>query len=531
MPTLVERTKRQLRTLRRMQREMWTTGADYQRNNAVHLFRTVAIVYRGVFDNKLFSRAAALSYSSLLALGPVIGIVVLLVGTFMRGNAEQRIKEAIIFAIPSLEDYLNLPPESGGYFLDSDPLQPSPLSEAEGGPPSEELPENVSQQEVATALDILIERIVDGVNQTIGGVNAGGGGVAVSIGGIILIWIGISLLVAVEGAFNDIWGVREGRTWGNRIVIYWAVLSLGALVGFALIGFLSASTVAGVLDAIPLADELPVLVAIAGPTVSFVGLTLLLMIFYKFFPNTHVRTRPALVGGLIVALLLVVNNLLSILYINQVIRIQSLYGSVGIILVLMFGLFLFWVFLLLGGQITYALQNVGFLANQRAWNNVSLRTRETITFAAFIIVCRRFAASLPPLSSDEIADMIRVPNNIVNESLTRLTQLELLMPVRGREEDAGERSCFVPSRPLKKITLASFKRMYSCQGSNEGTDLVRRVDPLVESFRERMDTVEGGELGDHTIDQLLEEFPTDPPLLPKEIQARQAEEADRRASS
>jgi len=218
------------------------------------------------------------------------------------------------------------------------------------------------------------------------------------------------------------------------------------------------------------------------------------------------------------------NNFVSILYINKVIQIQSLYGSVGIIVVLMFGLYLFWVFLLLGGQITYAMQNVSFLANQRAWNNIPRRTRETITCAACLLTRRRFAAQLPPLSADEIADKMRVPNNIINESLNRLTHLDLLMPVRGREDDHhGERSCFVPARPLKRISRASFKQLYSSQGSNEGTDLVRKIDPLVETFRQRLDRVEDGELGAKTIDELLDEHPAEPPLLPREIEQKKQE--------
>lgn len=530
MPEPLSRFRREWNRFRQIQREMWQTSGEHGRGGMVQFMRVVAIAYRGVIENQLFSRAAALSYSSLLALAPVLGVVVLLVGTFMKGDPEVRIKQALLFAVPTLEEYINLSTEAvdpGKGLAPTAPKQTDAVASENGQQPDtdpEPLPANVTDEEMSTALDVLIARMMEGVNQTISGVNSGGGGLAASIGGLILIWVGISLLVAVEGAFNDIWGVREGRTWGSRIVIYWAVLSLGALLGFALIGFLSASTVAGVIDALPIAGNFTALLAIAGPLISFLGLTIMLTVFYKFFPNTHVRTKPALMGGVVVAMLLVLNNLFSIIYINRVIQAQSLYGSLGIILVLMFGLYVFWVFLLLGGQITYAVQNVSFLANQRAWSNVSARTRETITFAAFIIVCRRFAATMTPLSADEIADMIRVPNNIVNESLTRLTHLDLIMPVRGREEES-ERSCYVPSRPLKKITLASFKRAYACEGSNEGTDVVRKADPLVDFFRTRIDALEDGELAGKSVDDLLDEHPTDTPLRRSEQKAVQQADA------
>lgn len=514
---------------RRVKRSLWETGRDAPKGFWVGMMRIAAITYRGVFDNRLFSRAAALSYSSLLALGPIVGIIVLLTGTFMRGDPEEHIKRALLFIAPTMAEYVNLEkremveaeteagrtkeeiivlPEKIETPADVAALPPEMRPDTDPKP----LPPEVSESDVSTALDVLIDRMIAGANETIGNVEQGGKGIFGAIGGMVLIWIGITLLVAVENAFNEVWGVRQGRAWGHRIVFYWAVLSLGALIGFALIGILSATTVAGLFNKLPYGATLSKVMIVGGPVVSFLGLTGLLTLFYQFFPNTSVRFRPAATGAVVVAVLLVTNQLLSILYIRQVVRIQSLYGSVGIILVLMIGLYFFWVFLLLGGQLTYATQNVSFLANQRAWNNVSLRTRETITFATYIVICRRFSNCLPPLSADEIADIIRVPTNIVNESLTRLCELNLLTALREREDDAAERACFLPARPLNKITLAKFREVYTRQGSDEGADLVRGVDPLIEMMRDRLDSLEDEALSNKTIDDLLEEYKVEPPL-------------------
>ncbi|MDV7401933.1 YhjD/YihY/BrkB family envelope integrity protein, partial [Arthrospira platensis SPKY1] len=101
-------------------------------------------------------------------------------------------------------------------------------------------------------------------------------------------------------------------------------------------------------DFLPMAEHMGRLIAIGSPLISLFALTALLTFAYQFFPNTQVNFFPALIGALLTCILLFINNYLSILYVHRVITLQSLYGSVAIIPVLMFGLYFFWVFILMG---------------------------------------------------------------------------------------------------------------------------------------------------------------------------------------
>ena len=68
-------------------------------------------------------------------------------------------------------------------------------------------------------------------------------------------------------------------------------------------------------------------------------------------PNARVRWSAALVGGLAIAVLVVGNHRLAALYVGKVTELQSLYGELSIVLVLMFGIYLSWLFVLIGGQV------------------------------------------------------------------------------------------------------------------------------------------------------------------------------------
>src|SRR5207248_2051813 len=106
-------------------------------------------------------------------------------------------------------------------------------------------------------------------------------------------------------------------------------LTLGAVLFFAAVTGLSAGALFNAFDKIPFGGEVVSLLRFFLPAGSFVLLIAVLTIFYRTIPNTHVWWRAALVGALVVATLLVLNNFLAFLYLKRVVLQRSLYGSLG----------------------------------------------------------------------------------------------------------------------------------------------------------------------------------------------------------
>jgi membrane protein len=463
---------------------LWLDELYLKRRWYVVLIRILAILWRGVFDNSLFTRASALSYSSLLALAPILGVFVILSGSFFSMNAEEHVKKVFFLIAPTLEEYI----------ADDAATEPEIIqTTTDAAPGTESRPETEKKltraREMDNALDLLIRHMIDGVRENLHGISKAGKGVASAIGALVLVWMGITLLIAIENVMNSIWGVKSGRALGKKVVLYWALLSLGILGALILVGLSSAETLGKGLLALPFGESLAKHATSIAAILSGISLTLVLTFFYKFFPNTRVRFVPALIGGFVTASLLVANKMLSMMYINKVLTIQSLFGSMGIILVLMFGLYLFWAFLLVGGQLTYAVQNAQFLADQKAWANASHRAREMTALAALVLVSRRFAHCEPALSSDEIAEQLRVPANILNEALLRLCEMGLLTSLEnGQGKDEGsDRVCFMPARPTSSMSFAAFHNAYMSLGDERGLGKLRNADPAVGLFWKRME--------------------------------------------
>ncbi|MDX2109675.1 MAG: YihY/virulence factor BrkB family protein [Verrucomicrobiota bacterium] len=478
----------------------------YAQRLLILCLRVVAITVQGVFTNQLLFRAAALSFYSLIGMGPMIAIVVMLSGFMLKSEdpalAAKTLNKIFTFIAPPVAEYnkISQPPPVPVQTL-TQPVenvasQPNPganiLTDADIANRDAALTPELNDE-----LNSLLTTMIESArSKTVG-----------AFGLVVLIFIAIQLLTSVETTFNEIWGARRGRSWGERIVFYWTFISLGTMLGFGAIGLLSASAMAGIFNFLPFGTLLGKVFVLAGPLLSFAFILGLLMAFYKFFPNTTVNWKAALTGAFVTALLLVTNHLLSIVYVSKVIESRSFYGSLGIIPVLMLGLYIFWFFVLLGSQITYAVQNVNYVTNQQAWNNISMHVKELLSLAAFLQICRRFKDCARPYSVTELAERMHAPAHLLNESLTRLCDMGYLSLAMDRGKENNEVIRYQPARPLARLTFAELSTAIDEYGSNQGASYLYRSDPLIEWYRSRMDAVKDTQLSTKTLDQLLDDVP------------------------
>jgi membrane protein len=486
------------------------------------VLRVISITVSGLFENKTASRAAALSFSSLLGLGPLVAIAVLVAGLVLDKNdpylAVNVLHRLITFAAPSISEYEDYEkssdqgkaPPAPETKTEATPAAPaSPTAASAGGNPSPALgasqpsPRHRPSKGRGSVNDDLVQ-LIDGF---ITGARHGTAGV---IGGLTLALIVLGLFMSIENAFNEIWGVRRGRSLLKRVVFYWTVLILGAVLFFAAVTALGASALFNFFaENLPLGAHLLGLVVALLPTLSKVLLVIVLTFFYRFTPNTRVYWRAALIGAVVVAGLLVLNNYLAFIYFRRVLISKSLYGSLGILPMLMFGLFIFWFVVLVGGQLSYAVQNVRFRSSQAAWHSLAESTRERLSLVVLLTISRRFQQDLPPVNASQLAALLKVSTQILNECLNCLVDLKFVTPIPPANSDSPTDYLYQPARPLAHITLQQFKLAFDNYGADPAGDTLDGIDPIARSYREHMLTLGQDKFLAKPLDQLLSDFPFD----------------------
>lgn len=476
-------------------KEIWQSA--YLRDRSLRgrcyaFLRVVSITLTGLGETRATSRAAALSFSTLLGLAPLIGIAVLVAGFAMGTNNSElvtdKLNDLIKFIAPQISQY-----------------EQSRVSSETSAPPTA-----AATDPAKPAKRLVVNpELVTFINNSIAGTRSSAGGVVSTLS---LLAIVLLLFTSVEQVFNDIWGVRRGRSWLVRIVSYWTILTLGAVLFFGSVGALSAGTFVGYFGQhLPFGGEVVKAITFFLPAFSMVLLVIILTLFYRFIPNTHVFWRAAFLGAVAVALLLELNNLLAFSYFRRVNLTQSLFGSLALLPVLMFGLYVFWLFILVGGQISYAVQNVHFRNSQAAWGSLSEFTREKITLVVLLTIARRFEACLPAGTVSEIGSTVKVPTQVLNECLNRLVEMNLISPIPPAPHSGSSDYLYQPARPLNRITLQQFKHSFENFGHDPASEGIGRLDPIVEKYQSVLAEVSADELFTTPLDTLFGQYTFDPP--------------------
>ena len=452
--------------------------------------RVISITWTVFSETHVLARAAALSFSSLLGLGPLIALAVL-VGGFVLGNngdpnlVANQLGQIIEKVAPQLKqlDSLSTPDHRPGLAVSPD--------------------------------------VVSLVNGFIAGARSSSAGV---FGVLALILIVLLLFKSVEDAFNDIWGIRLGRSLLMRVVFYWTILTLGAVLFFAAVALLGAGAAVNIFTEsfakLPGGAGLLAVLRWSLPAFSVTLLVALLTLVYRVVPNTKVFWRAAFAGALVVATLLLLNNFVALLYVRRVYLERSLYGSLGILPVLMIGLYIFWLYVLIGGVISYAVQNVHFRNSQAAWSQLTESMRERLSLVVLLTICRRFQACLPPVTAPQLGDLLKVPTQIINECLNRLVVMQLVTTLRPAEHTPATDYCFQPARPLSRINLLEFKVLDDNLGHDPVGEALERIDPLLGRYEAALAKLGEQEFFQKNLEQLFAEHPFEESRPPFALGAR-----------
>lgn len=239
-----------------------------------------------------------------------------------------------------------------------------------------------------------------------------------ALGLVFLAVTALSMIVTVDRVLNDIWRVRDRRPLGQRILIYWAILTLGpVLIGASL----TASSYLWSLSA-DAVKQLPRLLRNLLDYAPVVLSGIAYAALYVFIPNRRVAWRDALIGGFIAAVLAeVVKGTFGVFVSRGVIR--SVYGAFAVLPFFLVWVFLSWYVLLFGAAIAATLPRLRatrFTDETRAGNPF-------VTAVALLkVLFDGRADGRTGMPTSELARAVRTPPDeaeLLLESLERLGYL------------------------------------------------------------------------------------------------------------
>jgi membrane protein len=252
----------------------------------------------------------------------------------------------------------------------------------------------------------------------------------------------VSLLItlnSVEATFNRIWRVGTSRPQLSRFLVYWTVLTLGALVAAASLA-ISVRFFA-----------LPVFATSGGKILQTLSLTLapILIEFaaiaaiYRVVPHRTIKLRYAVAGAMLATILLELIKWALGVYLGSFNSYQNIYGQIAVLPILLLWIYLGWIAILLGASFASAISAFRY-------QPASMRLPLGYEFYALLRLLGRFneaRAEGRGLHSDQILDMEPIlTDSLAQQLLCQLGDINLL-----RRDERGE---WLLARDLDDMTLA-----------------------------------------------------------------------------
>lgn len=286
-------------------------------------------------------------------------------------------------------------------------------------------------------------------------------GIFVGIGIPFLLWTLISLVSNVEECFNKIWGVPRGRSLWRKITDYTAIFLILPILMICSSGitvFMSSTLQA----TLPFDFMSPVI----GWLLDGASLVLTWLFFagaYMLIPNTKVYFKNALVAGILAGSAFMILQWLFVSGQIYVTKYNAVYGSFSLLPLLLIWLQLVWLITLTGALVCYSSQNIFQFSFSNEIAGISNDYRWRITMAVLSAVVSRFMEEKKPLADRDLANTYGLPLTLVTDSANMLVECGLLQRVViGKETDVFGLS---PAKDPMNITVAQAIEIINTHGN------------------------------------------------------------------
>lgn len=418
--------------------DVWS---DTRQSWLVNLVKTLNLSVRSFMNADLQTRAASLTFNSLLAIVPALALLF----AIGRGFGFRNLLESQLFQ----------------YFS--------------------------SQQEALKAAFVFVDNYLAQASE----------GLFVGIGVVFLLWTLISLLGNVESSFNAVWDVKKGRSIGRKLTDYTAIMLLLPIIMICSSGisiFMSTS----LQNALPFDFISPAITTL----LDFAPFVLTWFFYtgvYILFPNTKVKLKNAFIAGIVSGTAFQVLQWLFVTGQLYVSKYNAIYGSFAFLPLLLIWLDLVWLITLAGAVICYSSQNIFQFNFANDIKTISYNYRRKVSIVLITIAIKRFVAGLDPYTIADFSAKYRMPSRLVSELLNELVDTGLLSIVLAKDETFA----YQPAISTDSITVGFVLDRLNQQGSdNFIPDFNNHFSPIISAIDKLIDPIENGTSKDLLIKEI-----------------------------
>jgi membrane protein len=396
--------------------------------------RIIILALRGYNEDRCVLRASSLTFYTLLSIVPVAAMFFGIAKGF---GFEKRLEKELFEKFPGQEEILN---------------------------------------QIITFSRSLLE-------QTQGGIIAG-------IGMLVLFWSVLKVLGHIEMALNDIWEIKEQRSWGRKFSDYLSIMLISPILVL-----MSGSATVFITTQVEHFAQRIALLGVFSPLISFllklipyVLIWVLFTILYIIMPNTKVSFKAGLVGGVVAGTLYQIAQWAYISFQVGAAKYNAVYGSFAALPLFLMWLQISWWIVLFGAELSFANQNVHTYEYEPDCLNISPGFKKLLTLQVTHLLIKKFSNGEKPLTYSQISNHLNMPVRLVHQIIFDLIESGLVSETRTK---ADKEFAYQPACDINKMTIQYVLEALDQSGTDDipvaKTDDYQALSDALQNFGEAME--------------------------------------------
>jgi membrane protein len=322
-------------------------------------------------------------------------------------------------------------------------------------------------------------------------------GVLGALGLAFLLYTAVSLVRKTEESINHIWHVSQPRSFGERYSGYVTVLLVGPILVFTALGLTAAVTGSEQVQDILAVEPVGRVYHFLTRLVPYVLVIAAFTFIYMFMPNTRVRLRAALAGGVVGGVLWQSAGWAFAHFVASTDRYEAIYAGFAVLILFLIWLYVSWLILLLGAAVAFYTQHPQYMVLEIGEPHLSNRMRERLALQMMSYIARHHIEGAPAWTRDLLSHALHVPAHAVEEVLDALCAGGLL------NESAGTPVRYLPARDVSEISVKQLLDLVRAAGEDSFLRPANLpVPPVLDELLQRVDRATAAALGDMSVKDL-----------------------------
>jgi membrane protein len=271
-------------------------------------------------------------------------------------------------------------------------------------------------------------------------------GVLGTVGLLLLIYTVLSLINKLESSMNYIWKVKKGRSIARIFSDYLSMILIGPVIIFVLFGLTAALLGTTIIQKLSSIEPIGTFVTFfAGPLLSFIVIWAIFTFIYIVMPNVGVKFKSALIGGLVAGIAWQAVGWIFAKFVVTSTNYAAIYSSFAVLILFMIWLYLSWLILLIGCEVSYCHQNLKTLSLKEQSFKLSHRLEEKLAFLIMYLIGYNFYHNKHRWTLNSLVDHLGLPHQQIQDCLIQLEDRKLV------SETGDKEPAYLPAKSIDTI--------------------------------------------------------------------------------